>query len=211
MADDHVATKRCCRCGEAKSFDCFHSDKSKRDGKTSRCIDCNKAAAKQWHTENQSRHKQTAAEYYRRNREDILLRQSIYRKENVERLRAMSKRWRQKNRDRKRENDLRWHGQNRDRVLIYRRTSESRRRATKDASQVHYTSKDVERLRILQKGRCASCRIRLGEDFHVDHRTPLAKGGDNGPLNIQLLCKSCNCRKSAKDPVEFMQEQGFLL
>lgn len=40
---------------------------------------------------------------------------------------------------------------------------------------------------------------------------PLAKGGEHTPFNIQLLCPRCNVRKSAKHPVDFMQENGYLL
>ena len=52
-----------------------------------------------------------------------------------------------------------------------------------------------------------SYRKRIG----IDHIVPLAKGGSDGPENIQLLCAHCNRRKSAKDPIVFMQENGFLL
>jgi hypothetical protein len=30
-------------------------------------------------------------------------------------------------------------------------------------------------------------------------------------LNVQLLCPPCNLKKHAKDPIQFMQERGFLL
>ena len=62
-----------------------------------------------------------------------------------------------------------------------------------------------------QKWRCAVCRCSIKFKFHVDHITPIAKGGEHAPLNIQLLCPTCNMRKSAKDPIAFMQSKGFLL
>lgn len=69
----------------------------------------------------------------------------------------------------------------------------------------------VKRLGELQRWKCAVCRVCIKKQFHVDHIVPLAKGGAHERTNIQLLCPSCNVRKSAKDPIRFMQERGFLL
>lgn len=62
-----------------------------------------------------------------------------------------------------------------------------------------------------QRGKCAVCKKKLGDSYHVDHIEPVSRGGKHEPGNIQLLCAACNVRKSAKDPVAFMQERGFLL
>lgn len=69
----------------------------------------------------------------------------------------------------------------------------------------------VSRLFSLQRGRCACCRVKLGDDFHLDHIKPLSKGGKHEKHNVQLLCPPCNLRKSARDPIAFMQSRGFLL
>lgn len=63
----------------------------------------------------------------------------------------------------------------------------------------------------LQRGQCAFCHIKLDNDYHVDHIYPLALGGIHERENIQLLCPTCNVRKSAKDPIRFAQENGRLL
>lgn len=62
-----------------------------------------------------------------------------------------------------------------------------------------------------QNCRCAICKNILPKGYHVDHIYPIAKGGKHEPNNIQLLCPSCNTRKSAKDPIEYMQSLGFLI
>lgn len=70
----------------------------------------------------------------------------------------------------------------------------------------------VKRIGSLQRWKCAVCHgclCRLG--YHMDHIMPLAKGGQHTPGNIQLLCPTCNVRKSAKHPIDFMQQRGFLL
>lgn len=63
----------------------------------------------------------------------------------------------------------------------------------------------------LQKGKCPCCALPLGDDFHLDHKMPLALGGANEDGNMQLLRSTCNQQKHARHPVEFMQSRGFLL
>mgnify|MGYP003441980287 FL=1 len=69
----------------------------------------------------------------------------------------------------------------------------------------------VKKIGASQKWLCVVCRNSIRKEFHIDHINPLALGGVNEASNIQLLCPSCNLRKSAKDPIDFMQERGFLL
>jgi 5-methylcytosine-specific restriction endonuclease McrA len=69
----------------------------------------------------------------------------------------------------------------------------------------------AERLYELQGGKCACCGKPLGEKYHLDHIMPLALGGANTDDNMQLLTARCNIQKSAKHPIDFMQERGFLL
>ena len=63
----------------------------------------------------------------------------------------------------------------------------------------------------LQRGKCACCKLPLGDNYHLDHIMPLALGGSNTDDNIQLLRQICNNQKHAKHPVDFMQERGLLL
>lgn len=56
-------------------------------------------------------------------------------------------------------------------------------------------------------GRCVLCRVDLSglhatdRTLHYDHIVPLARYGTNDPSNYQLLCKKCNLKKSASNPV----------
>jgi hypothetical protein len=45
-------------------------------------------------------------------------------------------------------------------------------------------------------GACIGCGAK--QDLHFDHIIPLAKGGGNTEENIQILCQTCNLRKSDK-------------
>lgn len=76
-------------------------------------------------------------------------------------------------------------------------------------------SRDLrEKLFKLQKGVCPVCRKKLPhliKDQHLDHIIPMARDGMNIDSNIQLLCQPCNNRKHAKDPIDFMQQMGYLI
>lgn len=69
----------------------------------------------------------------------------------------------------------------------------------------------VERLGSAQRWRCAACRVSVRKAYHLDHITPLARGGEHASRNLQLLCPPCNWSKNAKDPIDFMRERGRLL
>lgn len=74
-----------------------------------------------------------------------------------------------------------------------------------------HTANDILFLLVMQKYKCATCKINIKNNYNVDHVIPLALGGSNDKDNLQLLCPACNRAKSAKHPVAFMQELGFLI
>ncbi|WP_198674598.1 HNH endonuclease [Rhodoferax ferrireducens] len=91
------------------------------------------------------------------------------------------------------------------------RVSHAARRARTVKAGGKFTAKDVQALLVKQKVKCAVCRTSIKNGYHADHIHPLARGGSNDKLNIQLLCQPCNQSKHAKDPIAFMQGRGFLL
>ena len=55
-----------------------------------------------------------------------------------------------------------------------------------------------------QKGKCMYCGRKLAlADMHVDHRTPVARGGSDNDKNLQMLCGKCNTRKGDMTDGEF--------
>ena len=50
-----------------------------------------------------------------------------------------------------------------------------------------------------QKGICSSCAEAFAlSEMEADHITPWAEGGKTNDQNCQVLCKTCNRRKSDK-------------
>lgn len=86
-----------------------------------------------------------------------------------------------------------------------------RRLARQKNAEGSHTHKDVLMILGLQKYRCATCKTSIKRAFHIDHVVPLSMGGSNDRLNIQMLCPTCNLRKSDKDPLRWANENGFLL
>ena len=135
---------------------------------------------------------------------------SAWKKANVDKVRSYESSyrpvWRENNPDKVKAAYSGWKSRNPEKV----RLSNQNRRAKKIASG-NLSNGLSERLYKLQKGLCACCKQPLGDDYHLDHILPLALGGTNTDDNIQLLRAECNMQKSAKHPIEFMQQRGFLL
>jgi len=56
-----------------------------------------------------------------------------------------------------------------------------------------------------QGGECIFCTEKLDElKSHLDHKIPLARGGNEKRENFQLLCPRCNLEKSSKTNDEYI-------
>lgn len=78
-----------------------------------------------------------------------------------------------------------------------------RRRLRDEAAGPSYSKQDVADLRNAQNDLCAYCVEPLHGGGHVDHMTPLAKGGSNAKENLVLACFQCNTEKHAKTAHEY--------
>lgn len=210
--------KECCAKAFKKYYEANHAKQLER--------------AAQWRTENPlppEVAKQRHADYWARNREAIAERRKAQyaaderlREQNVSRARQ----WYEQNKDRQSAYSKARYAQNSDhikrrvrayeqanieRVKEWGRVKANKRRARLVEAGGQYTVDDIKRLMDLQRCKCANCGTSIKKKYHIDHRIPVAKGGSNHASNIELLCPSCNLRKSAKLPHEFAQENGRLL
>jgi 5-methylcytosine-specific restriction endonuclease McrA len=88
---------------------------------------------------------------------------------------------------------------------------ETRRRAKRAAAEGDHTVADILAIGETQGWKCHWCGKSVRKRYHVDHITPLSKGGGNGPRNLCITCQPCNQRKHAKDPIEWARQLGKLL
>lgn len=52
--------------------------------------------------------------------------------------------------------------------------------------------------KVFKKYKHACCHCDSAENLEIDHIKPISKGGKNNYENLQILCKTCNLKKSNK-------------
>jgi len=141
-----------------------------------------------------------------------------YRATHKAEMRAQDKAWYQRNKEHVRTRAKAWRTANRDKYVSavlewqrrhpeYQRLRTAKRRARVQGGTLSHGI--LKRLYEKQKGLCPCCGKSLGVDFHLDHITPLSKGGAHADWNMQLLRPECNIEKSNQDPESFMWKRGF--
>lgn len=134
-----------------------------------------------------------------------------WRKANPEKVKASKAAWRARNPEYAKIKVAEWKAANPERHAANKRNYKRNRRAKKKSAGGIHTSNDIKQLLSSQKGKCICCKSSIANNYHVDHIIPLALGGRNDKLNLQILCPTCNIRKGAKHPIDFMQSIGMLL
>jgi hypothetical protein len=76
-------------------------------------------------------------------------------------------------------------------------------RARKMGAAGTFTIEEIKQLREKQGNRCYYCGDYL-VNVHIEHKTPLIRGGSNDISNIALSCPLCNIRKHDMTEEEFL-------
>lgn len=212
MADQDITTRVCIRCATEKPIDSYYVVKSGRQQGNiyTICKTCWRLKGKAWIDNNPGKSGEYTKKYKDKDKEAFLARRREYIAKNKEAHYANHRRWADKNPEKYRAGFSRWVEANPDRYRELLKSRGQRYRARKLAASGEFTPQQIKDLNAKQRGKCPVCKGSLGK-FHIDHVTALSRGGSNEISNIQLLCKLCNLKKHAKDPIQFMQEQGFLL
>jgi 5-methylcytosine-specific restriction endonuclease McrA len=185
MSDD-APLKRCTKCGKyfAATTEFFYRDATRPGGLYPACKQCKKAYA------------------------------DDYRVTHREKLRVASRIDYYKHREKRLEYNRHWNREHREHVLNQKRQYRSlnkdrlnaehqRRRAKRLMAHGKYTAADIRLQYKTQKGRCWWCSKQLGNNYEVDHRIPITRGGSNAPENLCISCPACNRSKSNKLPWEW--------
>jgi 5-methylcytosine-specific restriction endonuclease McrA len=159
-----------------------------------------------------------------KNKKRILTASAAWRKRNLDKAREWNKSWIANNLERYRQKRCEWTSNNKEKIRASYRKWEAadpdRAAAVKRATRVNRRNRerenggtcsaaDIRYLFQTHNGRCANCRKKT--DMTIDHIKPVAAGGTSKRSNLQLLCRTCNRRKSDKDPLVWAQENGRLL
>ena len=170
--------KKCGTCRVDKPFECFASDRQKKDGLNSYCRTCQR-------DRNLSRAGKASRKKYRGTEGG---------KEAASRYRTS---------DTFKATNMKWRASEAGKAAIRKGSAKRRARelnAPSDSwvhSQIHSEA----------NGRCLYCGIKIElDEMHADHFIPLVKGGSNLRENIVCSCASCNLSKHDKMPEDFIGE-----
>lgn len=199
--------KRCACCEQVKPVADFA--KHRTNGLQAYCRACSLQKSREWAAKNKDKKLQhkTASRHSDIERDRTNRRRHYA--NNAERLRAESRSRSPEDRMKRAERQRAYRVANPEKI---RQMNRARVHTQRAAGKI--TRDMVESLITLQRGCCAACRrptVKDGKGFHLDHKVSLAAGGTNEFGNLQILCPSCNLKKNDRDPVEFMQERGYLL
>lgn len=149
-------------------------------------------------------------------------RESDWRKANPERNRMHKRKWEINNPEKIRIKNKRYYEDNKNHhLLICKRWRDSNRTlralysrsryALKKWAEGSHTLDDILEIYEKQKGKCAYCKKKVGEKYHIDHILPLNKGGSDDKYNICIACPRCNQTKSDKMPWVFAKQNWMLI
>lgn len=218
VSERYAANCNCRGCKETEEFkaSCARYYSSVKDEK--------KTYNTNYYAENKKEISEAGKKWRAENQQSIIDRRKAYRAKNGEVINQKVREWREKNPDYTPPNSEayqeKWYEENKARLAPIRkahfesnrgmyRANRLNRIAREKAAEGRHTARDVEKLLADQQHKCANCQICVKLiGYHVDHIQPLSKGGSNWPSNLQILCATCNLKKSAKCPVEWARKNG---
>lgn len=215
MADENCTTKHCTRCGEEKpaTLEFFYWNKT-RNNLYPHCKSCHNDLTMAKYVPKRIP-KETVKEGYRRcshcQKEFLANREWFYankksktglsswckhctnlipkhqRQMGIFPKKPRTERHRQQDRDRRKTPEYKSN----------KRASNHTYKARKKNAQGTHTGKDIDIQFRSQRGKCWHCGKKLDpDDYHVDHLTPLSRGGSNAADNIVITCPHCNMSKN---------------
>lgn len=203
-----AGVKSCKKCGGTA----FYADRS--------CKSCKKEYGKKWADMHREKIKEFNAKWRKENPDKLKKCVHNWREKNKEKYYSSMAEYRNTHKKQRADTMLKWRLLNLDKIRDYfkkwtiKNPNANRIKCSNRRKMIGKgtLSKDiVEKLIFLQKGKCACCGEAINNNYHLDHKMPIALGGANEDWNMQLLTSKCNLKKGKKHPIEYMQSKGYLL
>jgi hypothetical protein len=173
--------RKCKDCGLEGCYDnldLFVKSRASSHGRQNLCKQCSSLRSLEWYCSN----KESAKAYGK-----------VWKELNKQRKSAVDKVWREKNPDKRADLLRKWKLENPYKV----RATNAKRRAMKLDQTPELTSEEKQRVDNLY-WLAKDLQAVSGEEYHVDHIIPLAKGGLHHPDNLQVLPAYINLSKGDK-------------
>lgn len=210
--------KTCTKCKIEKQEKEFSKHCNNKDGLQHQCKTCNHnyaiAHSKHivekiyiWKKNNPDKVKNSNAIYRQKHPGKDTARMAEWRRNNPEKDKEKRRAWQKANPDKMKQATLNWQKKHPESL----KANNSKRRARKVGNGGCHTGEQIKQMFFHQKGRCFTCGDKIDKKYHIDHITPICKGGTDDISNIQLLCPFCNMSKNKKTHHEFMVTKGMLV
>lgn len=181
---------QCYRCKQSypATNEYFVKNSSKKFGLEHCCHPCNRKKQEEYRAADPEKVKAQKRAEYQKHKGRYINRASLYYQDNPDVNRAAKRRYTENHPDR---------------IKIAGRVAQNKRRSLKKANPGSHTKSDIELIIRTQNGKCWWCGCVLTDNFHVDHRVALSRGGSNAVNNLCVTCERCNLSKGAKMPHEW--------
>ena len=138
--------------------------------------------------------------WYKKNKKHVAYKSKTWYKENPGKYAENQRRHKEKYKEFYSEYYKRWASENRDKLNLKKHCYYARRRR-----QLGVVSPGIiDRLFIEQAGLCLYCNREL-QEYHLEHKLPISRGGLHDDKNLCLSCPRCNLRKKDKTVEEFLK------
>lgn len=228
----YTKSKQCCECinirNARRRAEMRNEDNKKRRERYAENPEPAKSQRREYYRKNAETCRQKRREYVDRNYEAVRESKKEYYKNNRARILEKDKQYHADNRGRRNAYSreylrrtgycAKYHEKNRDRRNRYSREYGKKNpeiNRSKNAKRRSFLKSGVSGPELRdwvskQEKVCYWCSKKCAINFHLDHYTPLSKGGPHQVNNLVIACSACNLKKNAKDPYEFANQIGRL-
>lgn len=182
----------------------YENNKSFFAEKNKKWREDNKEKVVQYRENKKELRKEQGKAWREKNKEHLASKMREYRKTKPEIIRRTEQKRNRSKEQRMKFNEYHkvWRKNNPDKLTQYTLNRRARKNDNSDL-----TDQEIIAQRELQNGLCHYCGLPLDNKGrgHVEHKTPLSRGGRNTKSNIVISCSKCNLEKGMKTEEEYIE------